>query len=73
MLIPRSLDRHQIASCQPASGTPLIDTLKQRVRILEVENRRLMANQGQLVGETNRRVEVTFLLLNLIFLAKVFY
>lgn len=37
---------------------PAAADLRQRMRSLEVENRRLMANQGQLVADTNRTVEV---------------
>ena len=34
------------------------EELKQRVRQLETENRKLMANHGQIVSDCNRRVEV---------------
>lgn len=54
----RPLDRHQTLPFTSANPPPLLEALKQRLRILEVENRRLMANQGQLVSETNRRVEM---------------
>ena len=35
-----------------------IESCKQRIRILEQENRRLMTNQGMLVADANRRVDV---------------
>ena len=35
-----------------------LEAYKQRCRALEAENRRLMANQGQIVQESNRRLDV---------------
>ena len=35
------------------------EATKQRIRTLEAENRRLMSSQGQLVAETNRKVDVS--------------
>ncbi len=36
---------------------PIAD-LKYRMRMLETENNRLMSDHGQLIVETNRRIEV---------------
>uniref|UniRef100_A0A0M3I7D4 Coiled-coil domain-containing protein 85C n=1 Tax=Ascaris lumbricoides TaxID=6252 RepID=A0A0M3I7D4_ASCLU len=60
--IPMSqLDRHHSQPALSYSGVPTptaFETLKQRLQMLEVENRRLMNNQGQLVADTNKRVEM---------------
>lgn len=56
------LDRHHSQPALSYSGVPTptaFETLKQRLQMLEVENRRLMNNQGQLVADTNKRVEVS--------------
>ena len=51
------LDKKTTA-CSCGYSSTLTEALKQRIQVLEVENCRLMTNQGQLVAETNRRVEV---------------
>uniref|UniRef100_A0A915AT25 Coiled-coil domain-containing protein 85C n=3 Tax=Parascaris univalens TaxID=6257 RepID=A0A915AT25_PARUN len=60
--IPMSqLDRHHSQPALSYSGVPTptaFEMLKQRLQMLEVENRRLMNNQGQLVADTNKRVEM---------------
>lgn len=35
------------------------DSYKQRIQILENENQRLMSNQGKIINESNRRMEVS--------------
>ncbi|VDD94919.1 unnamed protein product [Enterobius vermicularis] len=51
------LDKKTTA-CSCGYSSTLTEALKQRIQVLEVENCRLMTNQGQLVAETNRRVEM---------------
>lgn len=51
----RHIDK--VLSCSCGYPSSMTDALKKRIQVLEVENHRLMTNQGQLVAETNRRVE----------------
>ncbi|VDM24312.1 unnamed protein product [Toxocara canis] len=55
------LDRqqsHPLLSYGCASSVAALEGLKRRVQMMEVENRRLMSSQGQLVADTNKRVEM---------------
>lgn len=57
------MDRHDeetdpVISAVPTSIIKVEDAYEKRMQILEIENGRLMKCQGQIIKETNRKLEV---------------